>query len=111
MREKKKGRVITDDDAVNAFVDKATVNLGDGGHRKKGLWALDTVNPNAWPGAMEVLASSAADFIAVQEAKVEQEEKENKEAAAKGQSWRVSTNACGHGEDGGKSVGAAVGCS
>ena len=103
-------RTITDDDAVNEFVDKATVNLDDDGHRKMGLWALDTVNPNAWPGAAEVLASSAADFIAVQEAKVELEEKQNKEAAAKGQGWRVSINACAFGDGGGKSAGVAVGC-
>ena len=41
---------------------------------------------------------------------MEQEEKENKEAAAKGQGWRISINACGHGEGGGKSAGVAVGC-
>ena len=93
-----------------SLVDKAMVNLGDDGYRKKGLWALDIVNPNVWLGAVEVLASSAADFIAVQEAKVEQEGKQNKEAAAKGQGWRVSINACGHGDGGGKSAGVAVGC-
>ena len=65
-----------------------------------GSCALDTVNPNAWPGAEEVLASSAADFIAVQETKVDLEEKQNKEAAAKGQGWKVSINACASGDGG-----------
>ena len=34
----------------------------------------------------------------------------HKEAVAKGQDWRISINACGHGEGGGKSAGVAVGC-
>ena len=66
--------------------------------------------PECLAGAAEVLASSTADFIAVQEAKVELEEKQNKEAAAKGQGWGVSINACGYGDGGGKSAGVAVGC-
>ena len=82
------------------------------GHRELGLWAFDTINPNAWPGAEEVLASSAADFMAIQESKVELQEKANKEATAKGQGqgWKVSINPCSFGESGGKSAGVAVGC-
>ena len=56
------------------------------------------------------MATSKADFVAVQEAKVEKEDKENKEAAAKGQGWRISINSCGYGEGGRKSAGVAVGC-
>ena len=85
--EKKKQREgrrrITDEELVNQCVAKATVNLNDCSHRGAGLWAVDTANPNAWGGAEEILTTSAADFIAVQEAKVEQDEKTNKEAAAK----------------------------
>ena len=109
-RLKGRGRMAAGEDVVSAFVDRATVRLADVGHREKGLWALDTVNPNAWPGATEVLATSTADFVAIQEARVEKEEKENKEATAKGQGWKMSISSCGHGEGGGKSAGVAVGC-
>ena len=65
------------------------MDLGDDSHRALGLWAVDTVNPNAWPGAEEVLDSSTADFIAIQETKVVTEEKQNKEAVAKGKGWKL----------------------
>ena len=102
--------MITDESVIEEFVDMATVNLDDDRHRKLGLWAFDTVNPNAWPGAEEVLESSTADFVAFQEAKVEAEEKQNKEAVAKGKGWKMSINTCLFGDGGGKSAGVAVGC-
>ena len=40
-------------------------------HRGYGFWALDTVNPNAWPGAAELLATTSADVVLVQEAKID----------------------------------------
>ena len=63
-------------------MDKATVNLGDRGHRERGLWTVDTANPNAWGGAAEILATSAADFVAIQETKVEEAVTADCEAAA-----------------------------
>ena len=108
--KRRKKRVIIDESVVDEFVDMATVDLGDDRHRKLGLWAFDTVNPNAWPGAEEVLDSSTADFVAFQEAKVEADEKLNKEAVAKGKGWKMSINTCLFGDGGGKSAGVAVGC-
>ena len=49
--------MFTDNDIVKEFVDKVTVDLGDSEHRERGLWVLDIVNPNACPGAAEVLAT------------------------------------------------------
>jgi hypothetical protein len=36
-------------------------------HRKSGLWAVDTVNPSAWPAAHDYLAVTSADACLVQE--------------------------------------------
>ena len=45
------------------------------GHREFGMWAIDTINPNAWEGAFEYVADSRADFVAVQEVRVEEKDK------------------------------------
>ena len=39
----------------------------DQSHRASALWAIDTVNANAWDGTIAYLADSAADIAAVQE--------------------------------------------
>ena len=109
-KKRRKKRVIAEESLVDDFVDMATVDMGDDRHRKLGLWAFDTVNPNAWTGAEEVLDSSTADFVAFQETKVEADEKLNKEEVAKGKGWKMSINTCLYGEGGGRSAGVAVGC-
>ena len=79
------------------------------GHRKKGLWAFDIVNPNAWLGAVEAFASSAADFIAVQEAKVEQEENKTRRQLRKGKAGRFPSTPVGTGMEAERVLGSQLG--
>ena len=51
-----------------AWLDDGVLSGTNRDHLKRGLWALDTVNPNAWGGACEYLAMSSADVVFVQEA-------------------------------------------
>ena len=37
---------------------------------ERGLWAIDSINPNAWSFAIEYLKHTTADFVRVQEVKV-----------------------------------------
>ena len=39
-------------------------------HFEKGLWAIDTVNPNCWNRAGEYLSCTAADAVCVQETRL-----------------------------------------
>ncbi len=39
----------------------------DGDWKVAGLWAIDSANPNAWPGAVRYLERTAADAVLVQE--------------------------------------------
>ncbi len=52
---------------ADTFVPPLTVEAADRSHRDAGLWAVDSVNPNAWQGAMSYLERTAADATAVQE--------------------------------------------
>ena len=98
------------EERFDEFTAGSKVKLKDTSHRKLGLRALETANPNAWAGAKQILAESGADFIAIQEARVDQEEVADNEAAAKTLKWRASITPCLYGEGGGKSAGAAVCC-
>ena len=40
-------------DFFDEFESELTCKLNDCSHRERGMWAFDTVNPNAWPGAAE----------------------------------------------------------
>ena len=72
------------EDFFTEFEEELMVESNDCSHRENGLWAFDTVNPNAWPGAADFLASTAADFVAVQEARVEACGVQDTESAARG---------------------------
>ena len=89
---------------------KEAVKAGDKSHRELGLWAVDTANPNAWGGATEYLCSSAADFIALQEVKVEANSEADAENTARNLGWSMSVGPCLTGSGGGRSAGVAVGC-
>ena len=97
-------------DAVDEFIGKETVKMRDQSHRDYGLWAFDTVNPNAWPGAAEVLATTSADVVLVQEAKIDAASVKDTETTAKNAGWKVSIRECNFGDGGGKSAGVAVAC-
>ena len=77
----------------------------DRSHREHGLWAVETANPNAWSGAIEYLNSSAADFMAVQETKVDKEKVADAENTARNQWWSASVSPCLQGVGGGNSAG------
>ena len=70
------------------------MKLKDRSHRDLGQWAFDTVNANAWPGAAEHLASTAADFTPVQEAKAVAAEAKDYETNTKGLGWMASIGKC-----------------
>jgi len=97
-----------DGDTFDELSTECMVGLKDRSHRDLGWWAFDSVNANAWPGAAEHLASTAADFTAVQEAKVEAQEVNDIEASSRGLGWRCSVGVCLHADGGGRSAGVAV---
>ena len=55
---------------VSGFARSMEVQTADAAHREQGLWAVDTVNPNAWPAAAAYLKQTSFDFCCVQEAKL-----------------------------------------
>ena len=71
------------EDPVQEYIDDVTVLMGDTSHREKGWWAVDSSNPNAWPGAADVISSTTADFTAFQETRVEAEETKEREETMK----------------------------
>ena len=88
----------------------STFKAKDVSHRKVCLWTIDTANPNAWSGATEYLSSSAADFAAVQETKVEARMTGDAENTARNLGWSASVTACLQGAGGGNSAGVAIAC-
>ena len=92
------------------WIDQLTVKASDESHREACLWAFETVNPNAMPGATEHLASTKADFAVIQETKVARSSVNDVETAAGNAGWKLSLEACLHGDGGGPSAGAAVAC-
>lgn len=70
--------------AIEHMIEDASVDLADISHREKGLWAIDTANPNAWGGAAEILESSSADAIAIQETRVAEAGIKDHENSARG---------------------------
>jgi hypothetical protein len=79
-------------------------------HVRKGWWAFDTINPNCWRGAVAYAVGTAADFLAVQEARVARAEVEDLEQAARNSGWRTQIQPCNVTEKNGRSAGVAVAC-
>ena len=52
-----------------------SVPIDDILHRTQGWWAVEAVNANAWPAAMEYLNRTSADVVLVAETKVAAGEK------------------------------------
>ncbi len=86
-----------------------SLSAADRSHVVAGLWAIDTLNPNAWPGAIEYLGQSAADFVTVQESRVRSQQCEDKESTARMSKWNVSVEPCVITEAQATSAGVAVG--
>ena len=95
---------------AESWILKEAVEGKDFSHRDYGLWAVDTANPNAWSGATEYLNDSAADFMAIQETRVDGEAVKDAENTARNLGWSASVSPCLQGVGGGKSAGVAVAC-
>ena len=91
------------------WLDDDSLQAADRSHVAAGLWAVDTINPNAWPGTMEYLRISAADFVATQECRVRQLHCGDKEASARSDKWSMSVAPCVVTAAGSTSAGVAVG--
>jgi hypothetical protein len=73
------------------------------------MFAVDTTNANAWPGAEGYCTDTAADFACIQEARVPAGAIAETEAAMRALNWSMSITACGKGPGGGRSAGVAIG--
>ncbi len=85
------------------------LSASDRTHRSAGLWAVDTVNANAWGGAVEYLRQSSADFIVVQECRVREKQCADKEDTARGTGWSLALEPCVITDADATSAGVAVG--
>jgi hypothetical protein len=75
-------------------------------HRKLGLWAIETVNPNSWAGGARYLEFTAADAVLFQETKLREEDaRRSAEDSALNGGWEVSLSKAVVGERGGASAG------
>ena len=78
-------------------------------HRKAGLFAFDTVNPNAWRAGEDYMNRSSADVIFTEEVKLPEGEPCNAaEQAARNAKWKLAVEPCLVTAKEGKSAGTAV---
>ena len=77
-------------------------------HRAAGVWAIDTVNANAWTGTCAYLRATAADIVVAQEVRLAAEHCAGSEASLLSIGWRAALTPCLHTEAGGKSAGVVV---
>ena len=68
MRPRKQGVVgfeaaLHEEDPI--WPSDGSLSMYDDTHRVKGMYAIDTVNPNAWPAAEQYCVGTAADFVCV----------------------------------------------
>ena len=59
---------------------------------------------------MEILATSSADMVALQETRTEEDATKDAENAARNKGWNLAVGKCDYGDGGGTSAGVAVGC-
>ena len=86
-----------------------SISLRDVSHREAGLFAVDTVNPNAWSVGADYMNRTSADVILVQEVKLpEGDPCQAAEQAARNAKWKLATEPCLVTAKGGRSAGAAV---
>ena len=78
-------------------------------HRKLGLWAFDTLNPNAWSGFKDYVSESSADAVLGQEMKLRWPDKvAAAETSLRVAKWSGKINCCTSGPGGGPSAGTAI---
>ena len=88
--------------------DDGSLSLLSKEHRLEGLCAFDTCNSNAWAGARKYLERTQADFVAIQEAKISNDERADTEQAARNTGWKTAIGACAITDADGKSAGVAI---
>ena len=72
-----------------------SISPRDVSHREAGLFAIDTVNPNAWGAGVDYMNRTAADVILVQEVKLpEGDPCDATEQAARNAKWKLATEPC-----------------
>ena len=92
-----------------AWPNDKSISLSDWSHRKAGLFAIDTVNPNAWGAGADYMNRSAADVILVQEVKLPAGDPcSSAEQTARNAKWKLSIEPCLVTAKGGRSAGTAV---
>ena len=70
--------------------DDGSLSMKSTQHRRKGMFAIDSLNENAWPAAEEYCGQTEADLILIQEAKIAEPELINTEATMRAKGWSVS---------------------
>ena len=96
-KQKKKGSPVVLDDEETAgltWLCDGSLSALSKKHRKVGRGAFDTCNANAWPGALEYLARSKVDLLAVQEAKTIAIEVPDAEQAIRNAGWKMAISSC-----------------
>ena len=78
-------------------------------HAQVGLWAIDTVNANAWPNFAAYLQRTSADVVVGQEAKRRLgDEVDSAVQSMRAHKWRGNLHPCASGPAGGPSAGTVV---
>ncbi len=94
--------------AVATYTIPADADAADGAWKKAGLWAIDSVNPNSWVGAMGYLERTAADAALVQETRKIGAQVTAAERQAAHVGWNTSVRAAERTEADGITAGLAV---
>ena len=85
------------------------VLAGSKGHRRNGLWAIDSANGNSWTGGSKYLETTSADIVLFQETKIRGTDAiQSAEDTALRHGWKVAIAPAASGERGGASAGVAV---
>ncbi len=90
------------------YVIKETMDCAEVDWRRAGYWAVDTVNPNSWKGAMGYLERTAADAVLIQETRRLGAQVQSAEREAMHNGWRASLRAAEQTEADGTTAGLAI---
>ena len=86
-----------------------SVSLSDASHRSVGLFAIDTVNPNAWSAGVDYMHRTIADVVLAQEVRLPGGEPcRAAEQAARNAKWKLAVEPFLLTSKGGRSAGTAV---
>ncbi len=72
------------------FVLPRECRRADAAHKAAGLWAVDTINPNAWAGAADHGGLTSADVILAQETRKRGARRADAERQARARGWRFA---------------------